>query len=94
MSQLLGIPQIHIGHCPGRSMLEAGRKEQSLERQFNFTQRIVAEEAILSHATMVVSIRKKPISMANIQISKSSNAVIEELSTAVSIQWFYFCLNV
>ena len=36
LSQLLGIPQVHTGHSLGRCklhrMLEAGRKEQSLER--------------------------------------------------------------
>jgi sucrose-phosphate synthase len=59
LSQLLGIPQVHTGHSLGRSklqrMLDAGRKEQSLERQFNFSQRIAAEEEVLNHASMIVT---------------------------------------
>ncbi|TCV90298.1 HAD-IIB family hydrolase [Sulfurirhabdus autotrophica] len=59
LSQLLGIPQVHTGHSLGRCklqrMLDTGRKEQSLERQFNFAQRISAEEEVLSHASMIVT---------------------------------------
>jgi sucrose-phosphate synthase len=59
LSQLLGIPQIHTGHSLGRCklqrMLDAGRKEHSLERQFNFNQRIAAEEEVLRHASMIIT---------------------------------------
>ncbi len=59
LSQLLGIPQIHTGHSLGRCklnrMLEAGRKEQSLERQFNFNLRIAAEEEVLRHASLIIT---------------------------------------
>ncbi len=59
LSQLLGIPLIHTGHSLGRCklqrMLEHGRKAQALERQFNFSRRIAAEETVLAHACMVVT---------------------------------------
>ncbi len=65
LSQLLGIPQIHTGHSLGRCkqqrMLDAGRKAQSLERQFNFNQRIAAEEEVLRHASMIVTSTRQEI---------------------------------
>ncbi len=65
LSQLLGIPQIHTGHSLGRCklkrMLDAGRKEQPLERQFNFNQRISAEEEVLRHASMIVTSTRQEV---------------------------------
>ena len=59
LSTLLGIPQIHTGHSLGRSkkqrLLASGRKESAIERQFNFSRRIAAEESLLSHASMIVT---------------------------------------
>ncbi|MDN5753330.1 MAG: glycosyltransferase, partial [Nitrosospira sp.] len=59
LSQLLGIPQVHTGHSLGRSkqqsLIAQGRKPQALERQFNFHRRIAAEEAILQHASLVIT---------------------------------------
>ncbi|MDQ3185603.1 MAG: HAD-IIB family hydrolase [Pseudomonadota bacterium] len=59
LSQLLGIPQIHTGHSLGRSkqqrLLAQGRKPQALERQFNFQRRIAAEEAVLQHASLIIT---------------------------------------
>src|SRR5688500_17652780 len=59
LSQLLGIPQIHTGHSLGRSkqqrLLAQGRKPQALERQFSFYRRIATEEAILQHASMIIT---------------------------------------
>lgn len=59
LSHLLGIPQVHTGHSLGRCklerMLKAGRKKQALERQFNFIQRIAAEEEVLTHASLIVA---------------------------------------
>ncbi|WP_025041898.1 HAD-IIB family hydrolase [Nitrosospira briensis] len=59
LSQLLGIPQIHTGHSLGRSkqqrLLAQGRKPQALERQFSFHRRISTEEAILQHASLIIT---------------------------------------
>ncbi|MBA4142356.1 MAG: HAD-IIB family hydrolase [Nitrosospira sp.] len=59
LSQLLGIPQIHTGHSLGRSkqqrLLAQGRKPKALERQFNFKRRISTEEAVLQHASLIVT---------------------------------------
>ena len=59
LSNLLGIPQIHTGHSLGRPkrerLLAAGRKEQTIERQFNLSQRIAAEEETLVHASLIVT---------------------------------------
>lgn len=59
LSNLLGIPQIHTGHSLGypkrARLLAAGRKEQTIERQFNLSRRIAAEEEILVHASSIVT---------------------------------------
>jgi sucrose-phosphate synthase len=59
LSLLLGVPLVHTGHSLGRCklkrLLEAGRKPQALEREFNFARRIAAEEATLEHASLVVT---------------------------------------
>lgn len=65
LSQLLGIAQVHTGHSLGRCklqrMLDAGRREQPLERQFNFGRRIAAEEEVLSHASLIVTSTRQEI---------------------------------
>jgi sucrose-phosphate synthase len=59
LSLLLGIPQIHTGHSLGlpkrERLLASGRKAPAIERQFNLAKRIAAEEAVLAHASMVVT---------------------------------------
>ena len=65
LSNLLGVPQIHTGHSLGRSkrqrMLESGRKEQSIEKQFNMNRRIGAEEEVLAHASLIVTSTRQEI---------------------------------
>lgn len=59
LSQLLGIPLVHTGHSLGRCkrqrLLDHGRKEAAIERQFNFARRIAAEEDVLAHAALIVT---------------------------------------
>jgi sucrose-phosphate synthase len=59
LSQLLGIPLVHTGHSLGRCkrqrLLAHGRSAQALERQFNFSRRIAAEEDVLAHASRVIA---------------------------------------
>lgn len=59
LSQLLGVPLVHTGHSLGRCkrqrLLDLGRKAQAIDRQFNFTRRIAAEEEVLAHASLVVT---------------------------------------
>jgi sucrose-phosphate synthase len=65
LSMLLGIPQVHTGHSLGRPkrarLLASGRKEQSIDRQFNFVRRIAAEEDVLLSAAMVVTSTQQEI---------------------------------
>ena len=65
LSLLLGIPQAHTGHSLGRSkrerLLASGRKEQTIERQFNLSRRIGVEEAVLSHASLVVTSTRQEV---------------------------------
>lgn len=59
LSLLLGIPLLHTGHSHGRvkrqRLLDAGRKAQAIDRQFNFARRIDAEEQALEHAAFVIT---------------------------------------
>ncbi|ODU04636.1 MAG: HAD family hydrolase [Thiobacillus sp. SCN 63-1177] len=59
LSQLLGVPLVHTGHSLGRCkrqrLLDHGRKAQAIDRQFNFSRRIAAEEEVLEHAALVVT---------------------------------------
>lgn len=65
LSNLLGIPQVHTGHSLGRPkrerLLASGRKEQSIERQFNLSRRIAAEEEILGNAAMIVTSTRQEV---------------------------------
>ena len=59
LSLVLGIPLVFTGHSLGREkrrrLLDAGRREQAIDRQFNFAKRIEAEERTLEHASFVVT---------------------------------------
>jgi sucrose-phosphate synthase len=65
LSELLGIPQIHTGHSLGRPkksrMLASGRKEQAIEKLFNFEQRIEVEESVIENASLIITSTKQEI---------------------------------
>jgi len=65
LSLLLGIPQVHTGHSLGRPKLErmlaTGRKPHVLEKQFNFEQRIVAEEEIIKNSSLIITSTQQEI---------------------------------
>ncbi|MGB4812908.1 MAG: HAD-IIB family hydrolase [Methylophilaceae bacterium] len=65
LSMLLGIPLIHTGHSLGRPkldrLLKSGRKESSVEKQFNFARRIAVEEDVIQHASMIVTSTRQEI---------------------------------
>ena len=57
--QLLGMPLIFTGHSLGRvkkqRLLEKGSKQESIESQYNISQRIEAEEITLGNAIQVIT---------------------------------------
>lgn len=59
LSQLLGAPLVHTGHSLGREkrrqLLANGMREETLENQYNMTQRIEAEEIALGNAALVIA---------------------------------------
>jgi len=59
LSQLLGIPLVHTGHSLGRCkrqrLLDSGRRKKTIDAQFNFSQRINAEEATLEHLSLLIT---------------------------------------
>jgi sucrose-phosphate synthase len=59
LASLLAIPFVQTAHSLGRykmaNLLQAGKREGQLERQFNFSRRIQAEEEVLAHATRVIA---------------------------------------
>ena len=65
LSYLLGIPHVHTGHSLGRCkrarLVAAGRRESTIDRQYNFERRISAEEAVLAHASLVVTSTRQEI---------------------------------
>lgn len=65
LSLLLGIPQVHTGHSLGRPKLErllaSGRKPNVLEKQFNFEQRIAAEEEIIKNSSLIITSTQQEI---------------------------------
>ncbi|MGE4352380.1 MAG: glycosyltransferase [Bdellovibrionales bacterium] len=65
LSQLLGIPQVHTGHSLGRvkrdRLLAKGLKKETLEKRYNFEQRIQVEENLLSRVSMVITSTRQEI---------------------------------
>jgi sucrose-phosphate synthase len=59
VSRLLDIPLIHTGHALGRvkkaRLLESGMTTRAIERQFNMSRRIDAEERVLRGAHLVIA---------------------------------------
>jgi sucrose-phosphate synthase len=59
LASLLGIPHIHTGHSLGRvkkkQLLAKGLDEATIEKRYNITQRIEAEEQTLDTAALVVA---------------------------------------
>ncbi len=58
LARMLGVPFFFTGHSLGRvkqrRMLEKGASRESIEKRFNFSQRIEAEETALDTATQVI----------------------------------------
>jgi sucrose-phosphate synthase len=65
LSNLLGIPLIFTGHSLGRPkldrLLQSGKKESAIERQFNLQHRITVEEGILQDASLIVTSTRQEI---------------------------------
>ncbi|MFU8838743.1 MAG: HAD-IIB family hydrolase [Thiohalomonadaceae bacterium] len=59
MAQLLGVPLIHTGHSLGvdkrRRLLDKGVSLQNIERIYNMSERIEAEETTLGNASLVIA---------------------------------------
>ncbi|NOX76613.1 MAG: HAD-IIB family hydrolase [Gammaproteobacteria bacterium] len=59
LAQLLGVPMAFTGHSLGRikkqRLLEKGLKESAIDAQYNFAQRIEAEEITLGNANLMVT---------------------------------------
>ncbi|MGD8630657.1 MAG: HAD-IIB family hydrolase [Gammaproteobacteria bacterium] len=59
LSNLLGIPLVHTGHSLGRvkrqRLLASGLKRDDIERDYNITRRIIAEEDVLGTADLVIT---------------------------------------
>ncbi|MEJ2406197.1 MAG: HAD-IIB family hydrolase [Candidatus Thiodiazotropha sp.] len=59
LSQLLGVPLVHTGHSLGvdkrRRLLDKGVQPQNIERNYNMSMRIEAEEVTLGNAALVIA---------------------------------------
>jgi sucrose-phosphate synthase len=65
LSLLLGVPLVYTAHSLGRMkrsrLLASGRKESTVDRQFNFARRIQAEDQALEHAALVVASTRQEV---------------------------------
>ncbi len=65
LSNLLEVPLVHTGHSLGRvkkqRLLDNGMKEQVIEKRYNITQRIEAEETTLDVASLVVASTRQEV---------------------------------
>lgn len=65
LAGLLDVPLIHTGHSLGRikrkRLLEKGAKEATVEKKYNISRRIKAEEAVLSAAARVIASTRQEI---------------------------------
>lgn len=65
LSQLLGVPLMHTGHSLGRvkleRLLEQGAKMANIEKTYNISQRIEAEEISLGNAAVVVASTRQEV---------------------------------
>ena len=65
LAGLLGVPLIHTGHSLGRDKLQRllaqGSKPETVEKQYNITQRIEAEEYTLDMAAKVIASTKQEV---------------------------------
>ncbi len=59
LAALLGVPMVHTGHSLGlekyRRLLEQGQRRETIESQYNISQRIEAEELALDNAQLVIA---------------------------------------
>lgn len=59
LAGLLGVPLVHTGHSLGREkqrrLLDQGMKPENIEKNYNISQRIEAEEFALDNAAMVIA---------------------------------------
>jgi len=65
LAGLLGVPLVHTGHSLGRvkrqRLLDKGTKPDVIERQYNMTQRIDAEETALDSASLVIASTRQEV---------------------------------
>ncbi len=59
LASLLGVPLLHTGHSLGREkrrrLLDHGLSEAAINKEYNMSQRIEAEEAVMDHSAMVIA---------------------------------------
>ncbi len=67
LAGLLGVPLVHTGHSLGREklrrLLDQGVKSDVIEKQYNMTQRIEAEELALDNAALVVASTRQEVDL-------------------------------
>lgn len=65
LAALLGVPLVYTGHSLGREkkrrLLDQGVKNEVVEKQYNITQRIEAEEFALDNAALVVASTRQEV---------------------------------
>ena len=92
LSRLLGIPLIHTGHSLGRDkrerLIAAGRKAESIDRQFRFSRRIAAEEAVLSEASAILTSTRQEVDKQYALYENAAQAHFVVLPPGVDLRRF------
>ncbi len=93
LSHQLGIPLLHTGHSLGRSkrkrLLAAGVKREVIEKRYNMTRRIDAEEDTLSSAERVITSTNQEINEQYAQYDYYEPQQMRVIPPGTDVEKFY-----
>lgn len=93
LSALLGVPLVHTGHSLGRvkleRMLEHGAKRETIESQYNISQRIEAEEQALDSARLVIASTQQEVEEQYSQYEHYQPKRMEVIPPGVDLERFH-----
>lgn len=92
LGRLLGVPLIHTGHSLGRDkrqrLLDNGLSEETIERRYNISRRIEAEEEVLRAADLVVASTEQEVEEQWGQYQTRARAKLVVIPPGVDISRF------
>ncbi|MEJ2345703.1 MAG: HAD-IIB family hydrolase [Gammaproteobacteria bacterium] len=93
LGQLLGLPLIHTGHSLGRvkrqRLLDNGVRPDTIEAQYNMSQRIEAEEITLGNAALVIASTSQEVEEQYSQYENYHPKRMEVIPPGVDLERFH-----